>query len=541
MPRLLAALLPAVLVLCSCLPAFGEDAETWEALEASGAVIGAVEIRIEDVFDLSDPREDHFVARTANVIHIESRRITVLRDLLFRVGEKVDARLIRETERRLRSRSYIREARIDPVRGSDGTLIARVVVDDAWSLKGGARFRYEGGDVEWGLTVEEANLFGWGKTLLLGYEDTKERSTARITYKDPRLFGTWWRLTAGYADLSDGHRKFLTFGHPFYSLETPWAAGLLGFREKSTVRVYDLGEEVFRYPAEFDRGSLELWKSVVRGKRRVLRLGIEYRLDRAGYGDPVSAGEAGFEPPEADDRDLRGVLLHGSYLEDRHVRAANMASIGKTEDVNLGWDLRAAAGMYAEALGGRSDAFTGELSVRKSWKPGRDDTVRFRGSASGRLESGEWEDSRYRLALVGFDQRWAHQTFAARAAFAGAVRPAPERILYLGASSGLRGYVNEFLTGDRRWVVSVEDRIVTDWILWGMAQAGFVVFADAGAIRLLETGRWSTTYADAGGGLRVGNLKSSSGRVVVATIAFPLVGGEGVNDFEIYLGSEIPF
>jgi len=541
MPRFLTALLPAALVLCSCLPAFGEDPETWESLEESGAVIGGVEISIRDVFDLSRPGEDHFVARTANVIHIESRRVTVLRDLLFRVGETVDARLVRETERSLRSRSYIREARIDPVRGSDGTLVARVVVDDAWSLKGGARFRYQGGDIEWGLEVEEVNLFGRGKTLLLGYADTRERSTARITYRDPRLFGTWWRFSAGYADLSDGHRKFLTIGHPFYSLKSPWGTGLLGFRERSTVRVYDLGEEVFGYPAEFDRGSLELWKSVARGKKRVLRLGVEYRLDKAEYANPVSAGTAGFAPPEADDRDLRGILLHGSYLEDRHVQAANMASMGKTEDVNLGLDLRAAAGMYARGLGGRSDAFTGELAFRKSWKPGRDDTVRFAGSASGRLEGGDWKNSRYHLALVGFDQRWSHQTFAARAAFDGVVRPAPESILYIGASDGLRGYVNDFLPGDRRWVVSAEDRIVTDWILWGMAQVGFVVFADAGAVRRLETGRWSTTYADAGGGLRIGNLKSSFGRVVVATIAFPLVGGAGVNDFEVFVGNEIPF
>jgi len=541
MPRFLPAALLVLLVAWNSAPAFGDDGETWESLERSGAVIGAVEILIKDVFDPSKPGEGHLVARTANVIHIESRRVTVLRDLLFRVGEKVDARLVRETERSLRSRSYIREARIEPVRGSDGTLIARVVVDDAWSLKGGAKFRYEGGDVEWGLVVEEVNLLGRGKTLLLGYEDTRERSIARITYRDLRLFGTRWRFTAGYAELSDGHRKFLTFGRPFYSLETPWAAGLLGFRERSTVRVYDLGEEVFRYPADFDRGGLELWKSIARGKKRVLRLGVEYRLDRAGYGDPASTGEAGFEPPEADDRDLRGILLHASYLEDRHVRAANMASIGKTEDVNLGWDLRVAAGVYAEALGGDSDAFAGELAVRKYWKAARDDTVRFDGSASGRLERGDWEDSPYHLALVGFDQRWPHQTFAARAEFDGVVRPAPESILYIGASDGLRGYVNDFLPGDRRWVVSVEDRIVTDWVLWGMAQVGFVFFVDAGAVRRLETGRWSTTYADAGGGLRIGNLKSSFGQVVVGTIAFPLVKGEGVNDFEIFVGNEIPF
>jgi hypothetical protein len=522
-------------------PVQADTGETWESLEASGAVIDGVEIRIRDVFDLSDPRENHLVGRAANVIHIESRRITVRRDILFRAGEKVDARLVRETERSLRSRGYIREARIDPVRGNDGRLVARVMVDDAWSLRAGAKFRYEGGDVEWGLDVEEANLFGRGKTLLLGYEETKERSIATIAYKDPRLFGSWWKFGAGYADLSDGHRKFLTFGLPFFSLESRWAFGLLGFREKSTVRVYDLGEELFRYPAEFDRSSLEAWKRVFRGGRRALRLGLEYRLERAEYGEPLVFPGAPLTPVEADDRDLRGLLVHGHYLEDRHIRARNLSSIGVTEDINLGWDLRIAAGMYARALGGESDAPTGEAAVRKSWRAWSDGTVKLAARASGRYEDDAWQDSGYGAALLGFDQRLPRQTLAARVAYDGAVHPAPESILYIGASDGLRGYVNDFAPGDRRWVASLEDRIVTDWILWGMAQAGFVIFADAGGVRRLETGRWSRTYADVGGGMRVGNLKSAFGRVVVATVSFPLVRGEGVNDFEIFVGNEIPF
>lgn len=522
-------------------PAPAATAETWESLEESGATVAAVEIRIRDVFDLSDPREDHLVGRAANFIHIESRRITVLRDILFRAGEKVDARLIRETERSLRSRSYLREARIEPVRGSDGRLIARVTVDDAWSLKGGAKFRYEGGNVEWGLDVEEANLFGRGKTLRLGYEETRERSIATVAYKDPRLFGSWWKFGVGYADLSDGHRKFVTFHLPFVSFDARWAFGLTGFREKSTVRVYDLGEEIFRYPAEFDRAGLEAWRSVYRGGKRVFRLGVEYRLDRGTYGEPLVPPGLPFEPGEANDRDLQGLLVHGHYLEDRHVRAVNLSSIGVTEDINLGWDLRAAAGMYARALGGESDAPTGEAVVRKHWRAWTDGTLKLTAQASGRYEDGGWEDSRYGAALLGFDQRFPRQTLAARISYDGVVHPAPEHILYIGASDGLRGYVNDFAPGDRRWVASLEDRIITDWILWGMAQVGFVAFADAGAVRRLETGRWSGTYADVGGGIRAGNLKSAFGHVVVATIAVPLVGGAGVNSFEIFVGNEIPF
>lgn len=540
-----AGLLPVILgLLCalfSPVPSAAAGDAGWERLEREGARIEAVEVVVNDVFDLSDPREKHFLARTANFIHIRSRRITVYRELLFSVGEKVDARRIRETERNLRARSYIRDARIEPRAGEDGAVVARVIVHDTWSLHGGLKFRYEGGDVEWGVDVEEVNLFGRGKTLRLGYEVNRERTIAQAGYKDPRLFGSRWKLGVGYGSLSDGDRKHLTLGRPFYSLDTPWAFGTLAFREKSSVRIYELGEEILRYPSDFERGSLEAWRALRRRQRSALRLGLEYRIDRARYGDPLPPLEAGPVPVDAEDRDLAGLLLQVHYLEDRHTTGENMVSIGKTEDINLGWDLRAGAGMYAGALGGESDAFVGELSIRKHWRPAEQRTVKLEAAARGWREGGEWEDSRYGLGLSVFEQRWPCQTLVAHASWDGAVNPAPESVLTIGATDGLRGYVNDFLSGDRRWVVNLEDRVVTDWVLWGMAQVGFVAYADAGAIRRLGSGDWSRTYADVGGGLRIGNLKSAFGRVVVATVAFPLVKGRGVHDFEVFVGNEIPF
>lgn len=539
--RWLPVLLCLILGLMPRLPSAAEADADWERLEREGARIEAVEVVVNDVFDLSDPRETHLLARTANFIHIRSRRMTVYRELLFSAGEKVDARRIRETERNLRARRYIREARVEARAGEEGAVVARVIVHDTWSLHGGVKFRYEGGDVEWGAEMEEVNLFGRGKTLRLGYEVNRERTIIQAGYRDPRLFGTRWTLGVGYGDLSDGDRRHLALGRPFYSLETPWAFGILAFSETSSVRIYELGEEILRYPSDFERGGLEAWRALRRRRRSSLRLGVEYRLDRAQYGDPLLLPEAAPVPVDAEDRDLSGLLLRLHYLEDRHATGENMVSIGRTEDINLGWDLRAGAGIYARALGGETDAFLGEFSARKHWRPAERRIVRLEAAAGGWRGGGEWKDSRYGLDLSVYEQRWPRQTLVARGSWEGVVNPAPESVLTIGATDGLRGYVNDFLSGDRRWVVTLEDRVVTDWVLWGMAQVGFVAYADAGAIRRLASGDWSRTYADVGGGLRIGNLKSAFGRVVVATVAFPLVGGRGVHDFEVFVGNEIPF
>jgi hypothetical protein len=314
-----------------------------------------------------------------------------------------------------------------------------------------------------------------------------------------------------------------------------------GLDEQFDIRLYEFGVEVERYPADFQRAALSLWRVADRREGSVLRLGLEYRVDEAEYGDPVEIVENDLPDPNIEDRDLKGFFLRTHFVEERFVVAENMASIGKTEDVNLGWDIRAAAGMYAAIFGGAEDAFAAEMRVRKHWRKTPAATLRLAFDFEGRYQDGAWQDSLFGATAMLFEQRFTRQTIFAAAAFDGGVRLAPENLLYIGSSDGLRGYVNDYLAGDRRWLATVEERYITDWTPWGLVQVGFVAFADGGAIRRFDTGDWSKVYADVGGGFRIGNLKSAFGRVVLATIAVPLVKGPGVNDFEVFLGNEIPF
>ena len=133
------ALLVAVFLFVMPVPV---PAQTWEELEEESAVVESIDLRIRNVFDLEDPRQDHILGRLANFVHIRSRERIIAREVMFQSGVPVSAALVRETERNLRALSYVREAGIVPERGDDGTLRALVVIDDAWSLKGGFKFCY---------------------------------------------------------------------------------------------------------------------------------------------------------------------------------------------------------------------------------------------------------------------------------------------------------------------------------------------------------------------------------------------------------------
>ena len=123
-------MLPPPLVLL-----LGLAAPDWEALEARGARIAEVQVDVREVFDLGNPQENTWVGRLADRMHHNTREGVVRRTLLFHSGEPVVARRIHETERRLRSLAYLKDAEITPELLADGQVRARVRVRDAWTLK----------------------------------------------------------------------------------------------------------------------------------------------------------------------------------------------------------------------------------------------------------------------------------------------------------------------------------------------------------------------------------------------------------------------
>jgi len=527
--------------LCAAAAASASAPVSWEALEAEGAVLDRIEIEVVDVFDLRNPDEDHLLGKAANALHIVTREETVRREMLFEAGKPIRARRIRETERNLRAYDYIREASIRPVRAKDGSLTARVTVQDAWSLRGGVNFHHAGGDSEWSIRLHEVNLLGRGKKLQLSYEKNRERSTKKVAYLDPRLFGSRWQMEANYQDLSDGRLRLFKLERPFYSLDARWSAGVFARRDESILTLYNLDEEALSFPARIDEVALPLRYTYRLRGNTAFRIGLEARSSQARYG-PVFVEREGLLPLLAfEDRRLRGIFLHWGVAQDRFETFENIMVMGRTEDVNLGWDLDVGLGWVHSSFGEASDAPVGELDLEKAWRLGSSNLLALSSWVQARREGGAFRDSWTSTRLTLYHVSLPRQTLAASAAVDGGTRLAPENWLYLGAADGMRGYANRVLAGDRRWTVSIEDRIITSKTLWGIAQVGFVAYADAGAIRRFDTGRWSRTYADAGLGLRFGNLKSSFGKVFSLTIAFPLVRDPGMDSYQIVFGNTFRF
>ena len=136
-------------------------------LEAGGALIGSVLHRRLNVFDETIPAEDTTLFRVANRIHIVTRESTLGAQLLFGAGDRFDARLLQESERILRSKPYLRDARIRPVGYHDGVDLRVGLL----ALRARCRFVASSGDVakgsrdRWGESFIARLIAGWWDSL----------------------------------------------------------------------------------------------------------------------------------------------------------------------------------------------------------------------------------------------------------------------------------------------------------------------------------------------------------------------------------------
>lgn len=528
-------------MLLAGLPLAAQAKPTWEDLEARQARIASVDIRIGEVFDLTDPHENHWIGRTANILHISTREQVVRRELLFGPGDLVSARLIHETERNLRAFKFFKDAWIEPRVDGDGTLRAVVHTRDAWTLKASAGFTQVGGQRDFGFSLHEANLLGFGKDLTLAHEKTPERSIDTVNYLDRQILGTSWTLTTRYQALSDGKTRFIELAKPYRGLETPWSMSARASSSDATQSLYNLEKAAYAFHSSQEGAVVEgsMATGILEG--RAVRLGGGLDMRQSRYG-PIQALDAGTLPaPRLRDRLLRGAHVSWSRYEDRFRTFRDLAGMTHSEDFNLGWEVGLELGRHLKSLGSDVDAPFFRATAAKGWTPGASSLVLFRAKGEGRHDSGDWQDASLNLALTAYHQGFRAQTQAVHVQVDAVHRPEPENDLYLGGMEGLRGYANHLLLGDRRWLASLEERINTSYDWLGILRLGFVAYADGGAIRRADTGRWSRTYVDVGGGLRLGNLKSSTGRVFLLTVAYPLVRDPGTEHHQFVVTDVVTF
>ena len=344
-----------------------------EELEAAGAVIGDVVLEKRNIFDLSNPKENKWLYRLANRLHVVTRDHVIRNQVLFEGGEPYSARLLEETERIVRSNRFIYDARIEPIRYEDGVVDVKVTTQDVWSLTPDVSFSRSGGENRTALGIEETNLLGRGQLLRLKWIDSVDRTSTQFDFEDTNLGSSWLSMFLRVADNSDGETQFLSVIRPFYALDARGSGGGWISLDDRRTALYSLGDEAAEYRHERDYiTGFGGWSAGLRdGWAKRWTLG--YVFDDNKFSEAVDPTLPAVIP---EDRKLVYPFLGIEVLQDAFSTTSNTNQIGRTEDFYMGTRFTASLGWADDSFGADRDALIVSATFNVGLRvPGQDGTA----------------------------------------------------------------------------------------------------------------------------------------------------------------------
>lgn len=509
-------------------------------LEREGAIIGRVRVDAANIFDLSDPREDNFLFRLTNALHIGTRPAVIERILLFKPGDRVSQRVIDETERLLRANRFLYDVDIRPTAYHDGVVDIDVVTRDTWTIDLSGQYSRSGGSNTSSFGIKDYNFLGTALSFGISRTSNADRSGSEYEVSYPQAFDGWTTLSYLRGIYDDGSRTVGSVSRPFYALDTRWAAGVSWDDQQRVDSIYNAGDVVsqFRHHATLGE-AYGGWSPGLVG-----RLAQRYSAGVAIQDDSYAVDPNGTAPAALPvDNKARGPFVRYEVVEDRFVKMRNRDQIARTEFVSLGFNSRVQVTRALEGWGATRPAWLYSATVSNGFSFSWGHDLLAAASAERRIAS-----TGGALTQVGTSLRY-YAPQNAYAAFYGALTAdrvsaaaAPDQLL-LGGDSGLRGYPLRYQSGERRVLLTLEQRGYTDWYPFRLLRVGGAVFYDVGRAwggvnQNAVNGGW---LSDVGFGLRLALDRTAFANVLHADIAVPLDRAAGIKSVQYLVKTQLTF
>jgi hypothetical protein len=515
-------------------------AAAFAELEAKGVRIREIRIEPANIFNLDDPREDNALFRLANALHVRTRPAVIRRVLLFKEGDPVSVRVIEETERILHSNRYLYEVAILPANYHDGFVDIEVRTRDTWTIDLTGKYSRSGGANSSKFGIRDTNVAGTALTLGFAQTTDPDRKGTEFEADYRQAFDGWTQLGYLQGNYNDGSNRLATIARPFYALDTRWAYSALWQKFDRVDSIYNGGEVVSAFRHGFEGSELSGgWSpGLVNGWTQRFTLGVSARDDTYA----VEPGEIAPSPLPVDHK-VRGPFVMHEVVEDRFKRTRNRDQIARTEFVELGFHSRVQLTRALEGWGSTKSAwlYSAVVSDGHAFQFGHD--------IQGTLTAERQVDSRGEpLDHQGLLLRY-YGPQGPRAAFYGSLAldrlgtaAAPD-LLYIGGDSGLRGYPLRYQQGEKRVLLTLEQRYYTDWYPFRLVRVGGAAFLDAG--RAWQGVNQNTAnpgwLGDAGIGLRLSLDRTAFANVLHIDAAMPFNREPGIKAVEFVVKTQLTF
>jgi len=509
----------------------------FEGLE--GKTIHSIVFKTVDIFDEDNPKENNRLYLFLNKLHVNTKSYVVESQLLFHVGDKINADDIHESERILRTRKYFTNAYVLPesVCGDEVNLL--VVTQDSWALEPQFAFSRQSGDNQTGFGISDGNILGSGNALTIAYSENEQRNGVGYDFSNPHFLNRQIDLRLYYEDTNDGRNSVVDIARPFYALDTPWATGIR-LEDVSLIEIIrSRGEVVNKFRHQALLNEIFIGKATEVNNNFTQRWLIGFSNEEQKFYTTDETTDEGI--PVHDKAAYPWVEYQ--YLENKFGVYKNVNQIQRPEDIALGQN------------------FSFRLGVGGKRFDNPDDVVRFKGEYVNIRDVNDVHIFEYSFAIDGrqhlqisdldpvvISTYMSYNYFQdeknrwySRVSYDVGQDLSRQQELTVGDVTGLRGYPTDYFRGKKRYVFTLERRYFSDIHIFNLLRMGGVVYFDAGKAWGLEGDPYSPLLSDVGIGLRFSSTKVRIGNVVHIDVAMPTSAKSGISKYQLTIGAEKKF
>ena len=314
----------------------------FEGMTINKIIIKQLDLIGQSVYDTArvGNRSQQFISQR---LHTNTREGIIRKSfLLFKEGDKISSKVLKDNERLLRTNRQIVDARFVVIPRKDSTWMAdvMVIIQDAWSLNFGVGYSNLN---KFRLKVENTNVAGTTHSQLTGIQwdnqDTLPKFHFRTIYTVPYIGKTFITGQASFVYERDLNQQSFHFYRNFLTTETKYAgsidAGHIASRVyKRSLKDPEFGRSFWVSYYYYDFWIGRAFKFPFENKlfTKNSRFVVAYRHNNYNYRDrpEVTANL------NKNYWDKRANLISLGYSNRNYKRDVLIYSFGRTEDVPVG-------------------------------------------------------------------------------------------------------------------------------------------------------------------------------------------------------------
>ncbi len=489
--------------------------------------IARIEIIRKEIFDTSRVEDRHVYGTVVNALHVVTREEAIRKELLFQEGDELDDDLLQESARHLRALGYLGEVTIRSRVEAESLAVVSVLTQDRWSMDMLPSYRQEGGIAVQRYTLKDDNFLGGGQSISMSVTHQSDHPSPfgyDLALRERNLFGTRLSTSLHTGRSWEGSTTALSLERGYFSDRTRWAGGVSV--EFGTRRILSYDEGTLAYEELKRREMQRGWLSFSVGSTSILRPVLAYTRVRSGFNDPGAA----------DNLDLVSVSM--SLLDRSFVERVRLNSGERVEDMPVGFGMGVTVGKNFRQRGIGATDYVAQLTLREAFLLSESAYLGISASARTFWGGSRSDETFLDLLLVHHARLSPYQTLVVQATASAGLGWSGIRQLLLGSSTGLRGFDEQALAGDRRITYGIEQRMFTDLkvLFFRLGAAAFLDGGTAWSGPLSPVGR---RFSHAAGiGLRIENTKVQGTGLIRIDWAFNLDEGK---PGQVILSSSLPF